>query len=398
MNKSDRSTERGREGYVLVSSMVFVGVLTIIAAVLTATVMPEMHAARYHRDKRESFYHAEAVAQYTLMCINTGLSDGTLDLEDEVEPVDFELPDAIEGDPVTELTRLPNGTWYRFTAIGRSGRSTSVIEVSVRRPSLLATGVFGDREVDLKPHYEIFSYNSTVNSSPDRADSTGEVSVGVNDLLSLGPGVFIDGQFMVGTSEFGEVPFVPAGYISEEVDRMEADPLGIHDGILAQAFTYYSDAANNDNAAAGITDDKILIEGSFTFTGGRYYLESIDFRPSSTLNIVTEPGDPVIIYLNGDLNVHPNSRINMAEGQRPADFFIFSRSTSEIKILPNADFQGMVYAPYADLVVQPSGKVYGVFWAGTTTLQPGGELYIDTSLLNRFPANYVVVEQWNQLR
>jgi len=386
-------------GYVLFTCLVFVSALTLIGATLAAVVRPEMRAAAFHRQNRDAFYHAEAVVQHTLASINEGLRAGTLDVSGEVVALDFELPEGVHGEVVTELQCLANGVWYRFTATGYSGRAKSVFEVTVRRPSLLAAGLFGDAEVDLKPHYEVFSYNSSVTPNPQRADSTGEASVGLNSFLKIGPGVYIDGQFILGAHVDGTVPAVPEGYVYQELGRFDPDPLGIEGGMLAEAFTHYSDPGNNDNEAAGIVNNMVKVpnHSSITLTGGRYYLKSLDLSPGATLNIETTPGDPVIIYMDGDFGVHPNSRINTGPGQRPSDFFIFSRSSNEIKILPNGDFQGMVYAPFADLQVQPDGQVYGVFWAGSSTIQPGGNLFIDTSLLNRFPASYVVVEQWNQI-
>ncbi len=393
------AADQNRSGVVLVTCLVFIGVLMLISAALAAVVMPEMRATRHHRQKRESFYQAEAVVQYTLMHINQGLREDTLNFGGDVVNMDFDLPEDINGDPVTELRSLSKEDYYQFTAVGRSGNAVSVVEVTLRRPSLLTAGLFGDSSLVLRPYYEVYSYDSRLNPNPDKTDSTGEAAIGTNEILSLGPGVYFDGLFIMGEGIDGtQAPPPPSGYAWERYDRLETDPLGVRGGALEDAFVYYSVAENNDNASASIENNEISVgnHDTFTLTGGRYYLNSLKMSPGSILKVETEPGNPVIIYMDGEIDVHPNSGINTAEGQSPSDFFIFSNSTSEIKILPNAGFQGMVYAPYADLQIQPSGSLFGILWGANLTIQPEGYMFIDTGLASRFPADFMVIEQWNQ--
>jgi len=388
-----------RRGYTLFTCLIFVSVITLIGATLAAVVMPEMRAATYHRQKRASFYQAEAVVQYTLMRINQGLSDDTLDLGGDRVPVDFALPEGIEGDPVTELRRLANGEWYTFSATGRSDRSTSVVEVAVRRPNLLMAGMFGDEEVALMPKYEVYSFDSRVSLNPHEADSTGEATVGVNGALIVRAGVVVDGKFLLGETLDGVTPSPPAGYDSTYVGQIDPDPLGIDGGVLAAAFEHYRAAEHNDNASAGIVNNRVVVKNkeTLTLTGGNYYLNLLDISgPHQTLHVDTEPGNPVVIYLDGEMNVQTGADINYAEGCGPGDLLIYSKSTEQIKINPNSRFQGLIYAPHAEVWVNPGGGLYGVIWAGSAQLQPGGMLFIDTALLGRFPANHVVMEQWNQ--
>jgi hypothetical protein len=98
--------------------------------------------------------------------------------------------------------------------------------------------------------------------------------------------------------------------------------------------------------------------------------------------------------MNGEIRVQPNSFFNQANG-RPANFFIFSKSSEPINFQPNGNINAFVYAPNCtDMSLLPNGYVRGVYWGKYVNLQPNGVIYIDTACLNKFQAKNVRLEQW----
>ena len=89
--------------------------------------------------------------------------------------------------------------------------------------------------------------------------------------------------------------------------------------------------------------------------------------------------EPVNLYLlrPGEVVARP---MRSTLSGKPTDFRIFSNSADDIKLLPNHDFRGFVYAPYADATIQPNGDFLGAVWSEDTILAPGGGAsYVDTA-------------------
>ena len=388
-----------REGTVLVTCLILMSVLSFVAASLLRLTIPDVSASGYHKRERVAFYNAEAGVQYVVNKISEDMASGTLTLSNAIETVAYSAPAGYDFGTVTTLSRLPDGYGYMFTVTGHYENAKVVIEASAVRPRMFRNlGIFGDQELQLQPNIEVYSYDSRVILNPVVTDSTGEANSGSNESIVLRPGAVLDGLLFLGEDILGVPPPSPAGADAISVGRIEPDPLGAVGGPLAAGFAHYSQAANNDNATAGIAGNAINVGNGDTMTlsGGHYYLTDLYLATGSTLEIDASPDDPVIIYLHGPFRSQPNNVINYAAG-RPSNFFIFCDTTDELRIQPNNDFRGFVYAPYADLKLQPNGELHGVFWGDTALLQPGNVIYIDVSLLDQFRAKYVCLYQWRQI-
>jgi hypothetical protein len=81
----------------------------------------------------------------------------------------------------------------------------------------------------------------------------------------------------------------------------------------------------------------------------------------------------------------------------PSQFYIFSNSTDPIDVQPNGDFSGFVYAPKAPLTIKPNGNINGVFWGNEADIQPGNDIFIDVSLLDKFRSTQVKLVQWKEI-
>lgn len=359
------------------------------------------------------------------------LFDKTFSTND-IENIYYSAPDGYEFDTITQLRRMADNRSYMFAVTGRCQKARAVIKVAVRRPRILLAGMYGNEELLLQPHGEIYSYDSSVTTDPAPANSTGEANAGSNNNILLRPGVVLDGVLLLGEDEFGFSPAPIAGYANQKVGRMDPDPLGADTGMLAEAFAYYSDPDHNDNATVGGTDDdgddgpgggppgdgppgkdkdkggnggggaiteNILNLGpneSIEIAGGHYYLERLYVGPNSTLNLTGNSSDPVVFFLTGEVDIKPNSEVVTASG-KPTDFLLFSNSDDDIKLFPNGDFEGLIYAPYADINLQPNSAVRGLVFGNNLTLNPGSESFIDTCLLDVLTAPYVEVTQWRHV-
>ncbi|MFH0881159.1 MAG: hypothetical protein V2A34_15720, partial [Lentisphaerota bacterium] len=312
-----------------------------------------------------------------------------------VENVNFVAPDGYSFDPVTHMTFLSNKRWMSFVVTGRYQNAKAVIEATIARPRLLSNaGIFGELSLNLQPNVEIFSYDSRELRNPVEGDSTGDADVGSNHGVIIRPGAFIDGVVLLGSESI----VIPVGYDYEVIGEVDADPLGTVGGPLENAFTYYSVATNNQNAAAGIAGNRLSLgpHDTLTLPGGSYYLVDLYMPAGSTLIANGTPTNPVVIYLNGEMKIQPNANINTTNGL-PSNLFVFSKSDQPVTIQPNGDFRAFVYAPFASVDIKPNVSAYGVFWGKNMYLMPNGNIYIDTSLLDRFLSCNVELVEWRQV-
>ncbi|MCF7839021.1 MAG: hypothetical protein K9N49_10375 [Candidatus Marinimicrobia bacterium] len=392
-----------RRGYALFVCLILVGLLSIFAGGMLRIVLPEIAGAHHAERAQIAFFRAEAGARYTVRMISDMLNDGSLILGGPSVPLPTP-PAAILTEygfePATALQALPHNREYYFSITGVCHNARTTIEITIRRPRLLAdVGVFGDRSVTVQPNGSIFSYHSSTVANPQPADSTGEANIGSNEQITFRPNVQLDGLVTRGADLFGNPPPAPAGYDSASVGRITPDPLGAQGGVLAQAFAHYSQAANNNNGAvADIKSNKlnIRVKDSVTLPPGRYYLRELTLASKSELIVAGTTANPTIIYLDGELSTQPNTDFN-ANAARPSNLFIFSRSDEDIRVQPNGDFNAFLYAPYADIRVQPNNGVRGIIWGRTVTVQPGNDIWIDVDLLDAFLSGTVEIAQWRQI-
>ena len=394
-SSSRRRSRSPQRGGVLVACLLLLGLLTVLVGSLYRTTIPELVSSAFHSRQNAAFYNAEAGIQCIIQQVSVGVRDGTLTLTNLGESVNFTAPPGYSFDPVTHINLLPNHRWMTFTVTGRYQNAKAVLEATVARPRLLKNaGIFGDVFLDMQPNGEIFSYDSRDLPFPLRDDSTGEANVGSNHGINIQPGVSIDGLVFLGDDQL----MVPVGYEYEYTGPIEKDPLGALNGPLATAFTKYSDAANNNNSDAGIVNNRLRLGPGdiFTLPGGNYYLTELYMPANSTLIANGTPGNPVVIYLHGEMKVQPNAAINTTNGL-PSNLFIFSNDTEPLTVQPNGDFRAFVYAPYASVNVQPNVSAYGVFWGKDVTLKPNIDIFIDISLLDRFLSSSVELVEWRQI-
>lgn len=385
---------------ILFPVILLLSLITLVAASLVGITVAELKSTNYSVRALKAFYDAEAGVRHAINCINNDLKAGTYSLYQEtggVIQVNYTAPSGYQFDPVKELVPIGDANLYVFTVTGHYANARSVIEVTVRRPRLFGgIGIFGGDEVNFLTGIGIYSYRSDQTVSPTPATSTGEANVGSNGGITVQNHTVVDGTFLMGADENGLYNVGPAGYSWTNVPHIDPDPLGARDGPLAEAFSYYSN--HNDNASAGIIGNKINIGpgDSMNLPSGRYYLEDLYMGANSKMTITATPEDPAVIYLHGSIRIQPNLDI-VVTNKTPSSFYIFSDASDEIRIQPKSMLRAFVYAPYAPMQVQPNTELAGVYWGKSVNLQPGSDVFIDVSLLDRFLSAEVEIIQWRRL-
>lgn len=395
-----------RDGSVMMSVMVLFGILSIVALTMYTVASTEvMLTGRYIRTQN-AFFDAEAGIQQVKADIERALEDGSLVLDEPVETVFFTSSSPFNWKPVRQLAQMANSNLYSMVVTGQFLNAEAVIEALIGQKNLLlGLGVYGDKSVRGQPNGSIRSYQSSANPVP--VSSSGQAGVGSNESIVLQPGSTVDGGIFLGLSEDGSVPVctVPAGIPVEQLnEHIEADPLGAQGGNLADLFTFYSSPANNNNANAVPPITGNTISDDVTLPPGSYYIEDLVLGPGETMELCGTPEDPVVIYFSGDqsndeLIIKPNAILSYTQTPaNPNSFLIFSDTENDITLQPNQDFQGMIYAPYAEVLVQPNNDFFGTVWAGDAKILPGGDLWIDMLLVEKFKSVSLEIASWKELR
>ncbi len=383
-------------GSVLFFTMVLVGTLSIVGLSAYAISRSDIQIVGANQDSVASFHQAEAALHHFKARIEQGLGNGTIQLPAHVDSVHIPAPAGFDTDPLTRIGRTGNPLVYTMRSAGRTRNATTHLEVTFTRQRALDIGIFGHIYARTQPNAEIYSYDSREQLVPSGADdSTGLASVGSNHEVIFQPNTELDGLVLLGDNGFGTPAIYsgPMGHATEHVGHVDPDPLGVNGGPLAQEFTRV--AASNQNAAAGITSNQIRQNRSYTLTAGDYYITDAKGGNHRTLTVDATDG-PVNIYLAGGFETWPNW--NFVLVGRPADFRIFSNSSEDIFIRPNTSFAAFVYAPNADVQIQPNHHFYGVIWGNTVRIQPNGPIWVDTSIQDEFLSNRIRFLSWKEIR
>ncbi len=296
---------------------------------------------------------------------------------------------------ITRDINLFNPT-YTVTSEGTApGGAVTAVKATMGLASPITVGLMGLDSLVTRANISIASYYSSTNINT----VTNEAVVGSNGSISLGNNVQVAGHVAVGAEVDGTPATVSgnsAGNDLIDYGHIDPDPLGAADGWLAGEF----DAArlSNNNTAAGISGNRLADhkngKDTTTLTAGRYYLTYLEIN--GELEVDARDGR-VEIFLSGEMDTKPGTEINV-QG-KPTDFRIYSNSTEPIRLMPNGDFRGFIYAPFSsELRIQPGGDLYGAFWAENTVLQPGGTVWMDMDLLSAsaFETYRVVTSDWQE--
>ncbi|MBN1676388.1 MAG: hypothetical protein JXR37_35415 [Kiritimatiellae bacterium] len=410
MNPLSAARCRARHGIVLVVVIAVFAMLALLAGTVFVLATTDLRMTAHFKRAGDAFFAADGGVHYVCTRIEQALAAGSLALEHAVETVDYQPPEGLNVDPVTQLVRIDGTECYFFRVTGHAYRARDIIDLTFRRASYFEMGLFGDDGVDLKAFGSVYSYDSGVTPNPVPDDSFGGAIVACNGEFVTRQDTFIDGSFQLGESESGtpgvwkETPeggSIISGDAGEPGSRIDPDPLGAVGGELATEFVYYSDPANNNNSGVDppipSPQNRIRLGNgeSLTLTSGSYYLSEITLNNGATLNIDASSG-PVKIYLTGSMEAKEGSTLNY--GGAPSDLSVYSNSDRSIILKHDGSFRGLIYAPYAAVEVRNSADFYGIAWADTLEVKNGGDIYLDVALMRQYPSDNILILAWKEVR
>jgi len=401
---------KGERGIVLVVVVLMFSALALLAGLVFVVATTDLRITAHFKRAADALYAAEAGVRYVCMRIEQELAAGTLTLTNPVETVNYAAPTGLTFETVTELSRIFPTDHYYFRTVGRALHSKNTLEATFRRASVFEMALFGDDSVDLKAYGNIYTFDSAVTPNPTSSDSCGGALVGSNGELATGQDTYIDGSFVLGEDAAGtpgswkETPqggSIISGEPAVPSEWIDPDPLGAIGGALAQEFIYYSVATSNDNwsAAPAITPPQNSIRlgngETMTLSYGNYYVSEIVLNNGAQLDIDSASG-PVKIYLTGKLEAKTGSTINF--NGLAANFSIFSNSTAPVTLKHNGSFRGLLYAPYADVTIMNTADLYGIVRGKTLSVKNSGDIYLDVSLMRKYPSNQILLLAWKDVR
>ena len=408
------------KGFVLPVSLIFLVIIALLGATAVITTTTDLKIGTNYNKSLQSFYHADAGAQYVLKKLAIDLDDSdsvTVDLTASPISLNYSTPSGFSFTVPTELTSL-GSSQYSFQVTGQAPdnpETVAVIEVffSATPKSVFEYGLFTDGLLDLKSDAKVYSYDSRDTPDPDPTTfpgaSTGEADIGSNTEISTKMATYIDGDLALGEDIAGNAatwtdtgtPIVTG--TTGNVDRVDPDPLGANDPTSELNNKFTDVITTNDNGIAG---DGSPLEGAtaidlgngdtMTLTAGDYYITDITLRNGSTLEIDATSG-PVNIYLSGTLDAE-EGELESKNGSalnnlsQPTDFAIFSNSTQDITFKHSSAFKGLVYAPNAHVEMKNTSGVYGMIWGKTATIHNDGQFYFDEAIKAKYLSanNYTI--------
>ena len=428
----------GENGMILVLVLSFLAILSLLGATAVIVTTTDIKIGGNYLRSEQAFYNADAGVKYAIAKIEEGIKANpqTFSFPTSTDPNDsahtsnftYTVPSGFSFS-ISDITKIATNT-YSFTSTGSGpNNAQTAIKVTFERDSAIKYTAFGNKKLDIKNGGMTQSYDSS-SSDPTKNDpddpsfqGTHEADVGANDWLVTYNGVSIDGSGVLGEKEDGSATKNDIhkgttfyGPTPIYAGRIDPDPLGVNSGGEYDPTTY---SANNDNASAScISGNKISLgkgkgkkgkgkgkKGKGTSTsatlygkpgGTNYYLTSIELKKGATLKIDTSAGE-VNIFLTGPFDAKNGSTIILIpNSKKPADFTIFSNSTAKIEFNNSSDFTGLVYAPYADVVIKNSEEVYGGIWGKSVEIKNSGSLYFDSKLKAKYISNNLSMTTWKE--
>lgn len=376
-------------GVVLVVSLLLLFALSLLMVVAVMSTTTDTKIAANYKNSIKAFYEAEAGVQYALYQIESGLEKNSLTLPDPNSKADLGCVAPCKFSFEVTPIKKPETDLYKFCSIGYSGDSRCVIEVGFKRLKRLTTifryGIFGNKNIDFKLEAYCLGYDSDENPfETDRANSLGGCNVGSNGTILGRNKIYIDGDVELGDMGTGwEGVFIPLGtpgpivngFSGRDVPSIDPDPMNVT--TLVPKYIFINDNATNPaidkNCIALKTDESAKLEA------GNYYLEHLYLKNGATLEIDATKG-PVNIFMHGPIDAELGSAINW-QG-KPTDFNIFCDTTDSIRFKHVGNCNGIIYAPFSDVLMYNSANVHGVVWGNNVEIKNGGDFWFDRAIAN----------------
>lgn len=388
-----------QEGFILFFAMAVASVLSLAALIALTSANLESRSSYNNYHTARALYHAEAGIKLVELEVERRLRNGE-SLSTILHNLSVTAPSGIEFETIDTFNEIVPDRLFSFECIGTSDRARASVVVQYRRHPVISIGLFGNLSFGAQNHTSIYGYDSRAVTEPSPLDNNGGASIGSNREIILGNNNFtFDGSILLGETESGLIASCTrcdsSDYTKAQIGAVDMDPMGLTTGgSLSKTFSAVM-TSNDNSSNSGIVNNTLTVANGATLTlkTGDYYLTDIYMAPSASMIIDNEDG-PVRIFLNGPFRMQPNGNTIINTDGSSINFQIFSNSVEEIRLQPSGQLQAFVYAPLAEVQIQPSGNFMGNVWAESIQIQPGGDIYVDTSFADEMMLNNLEIHAW----
>jgi len=390
---------RSRRGGALVIALITVTVVAALGAGLVHVASSQLRRHTMSVETKRALYVAEAGLAEAWFAIDQGKSGN---VGTSTQPASFE-----DGCYWVEAEWLESDL-ISLRSTGLVGGGRFALESVVRRPSnpFADLGVFGDASVELRKQSVVDAWDTAkgeyrtydlraddeqvdvhVRSNGDltakgvttdphtRTKILGDATPGPDGILTLGAGVLVTGATAPGV-EAASIPEV-------EVPELPLGGPAVYHGsrTLSSAALGYESL----HVGAGAT---LTLQGPLELVVGQ-----LGADPGGGLLIDTTDG-PVAIYVTGPVHLPAGTGLEtvggtaadaalfLLEGGAPATAGGLTAPVGSLPTLdfaPEGEFQGLLIAPHAHLVIPASLRVFGALVAGELEVAASAHVTFDVT-------------------
>lgn len=374
-------------------------VVTIVAGLGAGLVSVQSSINRRHAQgihNRQALYVAEAGLSeaFLALCVGKSGNVGTA-----AKPAMWgsgvywvEATQDPEGSILLNSTGLVGGGRRSITAVVRAG-SNPVAEsgffgmdgVTIGEGAIVdgCDSTLDNYEDELTPSARVTSngditlHGNLVAKDREAAAETfvyGNVSPGVEGVIVSEPGVQISGSTFPLTDEVS-APAIPVPDLPLSGGSVDLSGSSLSDVDLRyEAVQINAGTTLTLKGPLTLVVDTLEVDGTLELDGADgkvevFVLRDFRFRAGSALETISVLPTQVGIFL-GDLG-EPSGGAKAIE--TPEDALVF---------LPTGTFRGMLFAPFSDLTIPASLRVFGSVGGKTITLAPGARVTFDEAMLN----------------
>jgi hypothetical protein len=305
----------------------------------------------------------------------------------------------------------------------QSGKKVIVTLVAPPLATNFSYGALASTEIDMENNAKTDSYNSS--KGPYSASKSGNGSIRAASLIQIKNGAVVNGSALSGADitgggtimkdayarSFGGVTVLGTKY--PQVDGLE---LASTTNLVQSKIRDYKINNNNNGSSAGgclsgagnaTLDDSgsFWPGGKCTISAGNYYLSKFDLpnndiltfntgagavnialaanmHLSPNVNLTVSGGNPVRIYLDNEIGIDNNVKINPTTNQSSVLFQVISSDSQVILLSNNVGFSGFIWAPGAEIDLQNNNGVYGAIVGRKFDISNNQEMHYDEALQN----------------
>ncbi len=303
------------------------------------------------------------------------------------------------GSPALPATYGEGVLWVEATPLGGSatrlvssgmcgkGRTSLEVVVDLSQSTLSMIGVLSNKELEIGPNAFADSYDSALGTyaSQVAGGSAGQgIAIQSNEGIVTGTDAQIHGDVNPGPSS--SVSLGPGSTVSGSMNP------------LPEKFVL------EDVAVPSIPSSGALnVAGSKTLTSGLYHFSAVSLGNGSTLTIdgpatividgelnagqctlnLGTNGQPVEIFVRGDVTTIPHTTINTAaDNSSLVSFYLVGNAGQTATFDAKSQFHGSIYGPRASIEIGTHFELYGALAADQIALKNKGRLHYDQALSN----------------